>query len=56
MDVEPTIGDDAETMADRYAAPSGSGEVLGCTEKANPCGLEKALSTARKNDTVWLAE
>jgi hypothetical protein len=46
----------ASAMADRYAAPAGSGEVSGCTDKANPCGLEKALSLATKNDTVWLAE
>jgi hypothetical protein len=46
----------ASAMADRYAAPTGSGEVSGCTDKANPCDLEKALSLATKNDTVWLAE
>jgi hypothetical protein len=43
-------------LADRYAAPGGSGEAASCTEKANPCSLEKALSLATKGDTVWLAE
>jgi hypothetical protein len=46
----------ASAMADRYAAPSGSGEVAGCTNKANPCSLEKALSQAGENETIWLAE
>src|ERR1700744_2074341 len=46
----------ANAMADRYAAPGGSGEVAGCTDQSSPCSLEKALSTARKDETVWLAE
>jgi uncharacterized membrane protein YgcG len=46
----------ASAMADRYAAPSGSGEVAGCTNKTAPCSLEKALSQAGENETIWLAE
>jgi hypothetical protein len=46
----------ASAMADRYSTPTGTGEVNGCTERAHPCGLEKALSLAGKGETVWLAE
>jgi hypothetical protein len=38
----------ASAMADRYAAPGGSGEVAGCTDQSSPCSLEKALSTAAR--------
>jgi hypothetical protein len=46
----------ASAMADRYAAPNATAEVVGCTEKANPCSLEKALSNAGESETIWLAE
>ena len=46
----------ASAMADRYAAPAATAEVVGCTEKANPCSLEKVLSNAGENETIWLAE
>jgi hypothetical protein len=46
----------ASAMADRYAAPTATAEVVGCTEKANPCSLEKALSNAGESETIWLAE
>ncbi|HJZ35649.1 MAG TPA: hypothetical protein VJ204_05175 [Solirubrobacterales bacterium] len=46
----------ASAMADRYAAPTATGEPNFCLEKANPCSLEKALPLANKGETVWLAE